>query len=85
MARKATAEERNRIITAATNMIGAGVPRLEVIEMLFTAAASLSVLSVDDSACTDGSALCHACFVDRAEETYVKVNALHLRRSELAH
>jgi len=85
MPRASTAEERKTIIDAATDLIGAGVARVKVIEMLFAAAASLAVPHVDDSTCTDGRGLCRACFTESAEDTYDRVQVLDARRSERAH
>jgi len=85
MPRTATKEERDTIISAATNLIGEGVARIKVIEMLFTAAASLAVPAVDDSPCTDGRGLCRSCFIESAEDVYDKVTMLDARRTERAH
>jgi hypothetical protein len=73
MGREPTPAERDMLINTGLDLMVAGVGRLQVIELLLAAAASIGVQESDESTCSNGASLCRSCFVDKADEVYGKM------------
>ncbi len=80
MGREPTPAERDMLINTGLDLMVTGVGRLQVIELLLAAAASIGVQESDESDCSNGVTLCQPCFVDKADEVYSKMLIVDERR-----